>query len=530
MRFLLCICCIAMLLEAAPGVAQNAKGSDAAIPSVDATPNEPASWTTPGRVGRVSLVSGNVLLRRSDETGWTDAEPNQPVFVGGSLRTDPRARSEIRIGANTISLSNATEAWLANLDERFTQIAIEHGRIGFHLRRVANGEIVEIDFPRGGVWLLGPGIYDIDIGSGEQPSRVAVFQGTAHVVGSGSDATLEAGQAAVLAGSEPALKTEPAVADAFVEWYGERDYDITRLAAPYFVSPKMTGFAELDSAGVWKIDANYGPVWFPKDLEWAPYRFGHWASIAPWGWTWIDDQPWGFAPSHYGRWALINDNWAWVPGSFVEHPRYTPAVVAFLGTPGVGLSSEEGAAVAWFPLAPGEAYWPSHARDVDYVRRLNFANVQDVDSIGLQANGDPPLELFNREFANREYATVIPRSAFVNGRPAAPARLTLPEQRLQNAPVLMASPQIAPPSAQKVARAMSKPANAPPDRVIIRLARKGKSTPARTAAAQPRGRAQAALIRGAHLHTPNYAGQRGRPTIVLRAAYHVRSGAWTGLR
>ena len=109
---------------------------------------------------------------------------------------------------------------------------------------------------------------------------------------------------------------------------------------------------------------DYGPVWFPTDLEWAPYRFGHWSWIAPWGWSWIDDQPWGFAPSHYGRWALIDEHWAWVPGGFVERPLYAPAVVAFLGTPGVGLSSEDGATVAWFPLAPDEAYWPSYTRDV----------------------------------------------------------------------------------------------------------------------------------------------------------------------
>ena len=24
---------------------------------------------------------------------------------------------------------------------------------------------------------------------------------------------------------------------------------------------------------------------------------------APWGWTWVDDAPWGFAPFHYGRWV-----------------------------------------------------------------------------------------------------------------------------------------------------------------------------------------------------------------------------------
>ena len=27
-----------------------------------------------------------------------------------------------------------------------------------------------------------------------------------------------------------------------------------------------------------------------------------WVWLRPWGWTWVDDAPWGFAPFHYGRW------------------------------------------------------------------------------------------------------------------------------------------------------------------------------------------------------------------------------------
>ena len=27
--------------------------------------------------------------------------------------------------------------------------------------------------------------------------------------------------------------------------------------------------------------------------KWAPYRHGYWRWIEPWGWTWIDDAPWG---------------------------------------------------------------------------------------------------------------------------------------------------------------------------------------------------------------------------------------------
>ena len=528
MRLLICICCIAMVAGLVPVIAQEMTQTEA-VPAVEASAPLPPDWSPPGRVGQVSLVSGNVEIRVSGGSTWADAELNQPIFTGEAMRTDPTARAEIRIGANTIDLSNASEIEIASLRDGVTQILLSRGRIGFHLRQASENETVEIDVPQGGVWLLARGTYDIDAGGGERPLRVAVFDGKAHLAGAGGDRLIEGGQTAVLMESEAAdaASIERARADDFVAWCRDRDYDETRLAAPYYISRYMTGYDELDSAGMWKITAQYGPVWFPtRSEDWAPYRFGHWSWIAPWGWTWLDDQPWGFAPSHYGRWALIDDHWAWVPGNYpgnyVERPLYAPAVVAFLGTPGVGLSSEEGATVAWFPLAPGEAYWPSYTRDLDYVRNLNFGSVKDVAAIRVRADGEPPLEAFDEDFANRLLATVVPRVVFTNGRPIASARASLPEKRLQDAPVLMASPQIAPASAQRVARAATNP---PITHGAVQISGKGGAKLIHTASIQLRGRAQTVVLRGAHLHAPAYAGQpRGRQMVVLRAA-HSRGGS-----
>jgi hypothetical protein len=516
---------------ASPVFSQDAGQFETSTPAAEVSLPRPAAGLPPRRVGRVKLVSGDVDLRRSDKASWVNAGPNQPVFAGDSVRTDPHARSEIRVGANAVHLSNNTELTFGNLREQFFQIILSRGRIELQLRHIGDSETVEVDLPRAGVWLLGPGVYDIDASGGDQPSRVAVFEGKAHLVDAGSDTRIEANQAAILAGSQAvAAAIQAAVPDAFTEWCHERDYDVRSLAASYYLSPYMTGFDELDSGGIWKVDPDYGPVWFPTDLEWAPYRFGHWSWIAPWGWSWIDDQPWGFAPSHYGRWVMINEHWAWVPGDYVEHPSYAPAVVAFLGTPGVGLSSEDGPTVAWFPLGPNEAYWPSYTRDVNYVRRLNLGSVQDIGAIGLQADGEPALELFKTHFANREFATIIPRSVFINGRAVASARLTLPEQRLQNAPVLMASPQIAPASPQIALGAANKPAAAPADRITMRAARNKRSKPARTAATQPRGRAQPVVIRGGHLQASSDTGSSGGRRVILLRVAQIRGGAGRGAR
>src|SRR5215831_11359417 len=526
MRLFSCVHCIALVAGLAPGFAQEMTQGDRP-PAVEASAPLPKEWLPSARAGQVSLVSGNVDLRPSMASAWADAELNQPILPGAALRTDAGARSEIGIGANTVYLSGSTEIEIASLRDGLTQILLSRGRIGFRLRQADKNDSVEIDLPQGGVWLSAPGSYDIEAGDGERQLRIAVFAGRAHFAGAGEDRQMESGQVTAVSDSTPAnaAVTEPAAADAFVMWSRDRDYDESQLAAPYFVSRDMTGYAALDSAGVWKINAQYGPVWFPTaSAEWSPYRVGHWSWIAPWGWTWIDDRPWAFAPSHYGRWAMIDEHWAWVPGGYVPHPVYAPAVVAFLGTPGVGLSSEDGATVAWFPLAPGEAYLPSYTRDLDYIRNLNFAAVPDVAEVATQADRESALEMFHEDFANRLAATVVPRSVFVNGRAVAPARVSLPEKRLQDAPVLMASPQIGPPNTTtRVARAT---ATAPPAvHVTVRLARKRDTKSGRVASIQSRDRAQPVILRGAHLHAPSYAGQlRGRQIIVVRVA-HFRGGS-----
>ena len=511
---------IVSAILAVPAVAEEA-AVPAATPISNAEATAPAAEALPGRVGRLSLVSGNVSVRASKE--WLDAVSNVPVTTGASLRTGAQARAEIEIGANTIELAPESEIEITKLDDRTIQVAIVGGRIGFALRQLGDDEGVEVQVSNEGVPLLQPGCYDIDASA----RRITVSSGDA--LSGGPDQT--------------DAMIQPAARDDFIEWCRSRDYNETWRAAPYYVSRYMTGFAELDAAGNWESTAEYGDVWVPTGLpfDWAPYRDGHWRWIAPWGWTWIDDQPWGFGPSHYGRWAFVGKHWVWVPGRFVEHPEYMPAVVAFLGTRGVGLSVADstGPGIGWFPLAPGEAYWPSYSRDPVYVRNLNQGDVSDLETIRLDANGEPPLEIFDGHFANRRFASVVPRPVFVNGGPVAPALLTLPEQRLQDAPVLMGSPQVGPPVPRV---AVAAPAIARPGRaqwvnhIAALVARSVSRAKALQTAFMHRGDAdRAPRLHGAHLRAPAYAQSAPpRHTILLRVAHAavapVHGGAGKGSR
>ena len=229
------------------------------------------------------------------------------------------------------------------------------------------------------------------------------------------------------------VRAQPA-ADEFRAWVAaldRADDAAVRSAAARYVSPEMTGAEDLylDRYGRWETHAEYGPVWLPGGVAdgWAPYRQGRWSWVAPWGWTWIDDAPWGFAPFHYGRWLSVGGRWAWSPGSYVAQPVYAPALVAWVG--GSGLSAAVGAgappAVGWFPLGPREVYVPAYRASPRYWHEVNRPQVRDPARLERFLE-DPDRALREAPYRHRgEPAawTVVPAGIVGGRRPVAPAVL-----------------------------------------------------------------------------------------------------------
>uniref|UniRef100_UPI00066FD29B DUF6600 domain-containing protein n=1 Tax=Frateuria defendens TaxID=2219559 RepID=UPI00066FD29B len=161
--------------------------------------------------------------------------------------------------------------------------------------------------------------------------------------------------------------------DAFDAWCGERDRRYAASTVTRYVSTEMIGYQDLDGYGSWQSDADYGAVWYPAGMApgWAPYRDGRWVWVAPWGWTWVDATPWGFAPYHYGRWVYRPRGWGWVPGPVALRPVYAPALVAFVGGTHWNVSVGVGGPVGWFPLGPGDVYTPWYRVSRRYYGNVN---------------------------------------------------------------------------------------------------------------------------------------------------------------
>jgi hypothetical protein len=403
-----------------------------------------ASWADPpARVGRLTQISGTVSFHTSDEDHWSPAVLNEPVTSGNAFWTEPNSRAEIRVGSTAVRMDGSTEFDVTQLDYSGLQAQLPQGTVALHVPLIHDGESYAIATPRGTVTLLRGGRYHIDAGTDQTPTRVAVLQGRAQLSGPGTDLVLGEGESASLTGSDVvAAVTERAAPTPFDEW----DLPRAPVTARY-VSPETTGYEDLDAAGQWRQDPNYGPVWYPQAVpsDWAPYRYGHWRWVAPWGWTWIDNAPWGFAPFHYGRWAYIGDSWGWVPGPvIVEQPVYAPALVVFIGgghwRPDDWFDRDP--AIGWFPLAPHEVYVPSYAASINYVRNVNVTNVTNVTNITNQTISN--ITVTNVKYVNQSHATVVSQAAFAGAQPVAHAAVAAPASTLAQAPIVGTGAPVAP--------------------------------------------------------------------------------------
>ncbi|MBI3513118.1 MAG: FecR protein, partial [Proteobacteria bacterium] len=401
-------------------------------------PTDPAA-DPPARVGRLSEVQGVVSFHAADQDQWSPAVPNYPVTAGNSFWTEPAARAALQLGPATIRMGSQTEFDVVALDEHNFQGQIGQGSINLRLHVLAPGDNYQIVTARGTVQITAPGRYHIDGGTDATPTRVAVFDGAAQFVGNNADLVVRPGETAQISGQDP-LTYDVAVArpDELDRWASARDERQRIVAAPRYVSPAMTGYQDLDGYGSWAQTPDAGPAWIPSAVapDWAPYRYGHWAYVAPWGWTWIDDAPWGFAPFHYGRWARWHDRWAWYPGAVIERPVYAPALVAFVGGPpaapgfgigiGVGIGIGAIAAAAWIPLGPHEVYVPPYRHSPAYVQNVNISHVTNVTTITNNLTVNRTVN----NFANASAVTVVPASAMASSQPVARAAVAVPPAQL----------------------------------------------------------------------------------------------------
>jgi hypothetical protein len=395
----------------------------------------------PARVARLSDVEGSVSLQPAGAQEWTAATLNRPITTGDQLWSDHDSRAELDTGAAVIRLGESTGFSFLNLDDRSAQMQLATGTLIVRVRDMQSGESYEIDTPNMALSLQQAGEYRVEVDPAGSATVVKVSEGAALADAGGQTVAIGAQQTVSFTGTEAdAAATESASlgpADDLDNWSSAREREVEDSPSEEYVANDTPGAQDLDNNGQWEQTPEYGYVWVPSAVAvgWAPYRFGHWVWVAPWGWTWVDDAPWGYAPFHYGRWVPCTNTWCWVPGPRRARALYAPALVAWVGGPAVGTSVPFGTNVGWFPLGPHEAYVPAYHASAAYVRNVNITNTTLVDSAAA-----PTHYVNNRAAA----VTTVPQNIFTSGQRVGQHAIKLPTGVLTGAVVAATAPAIAP--------------------------------------------------------------------------------------
>jgi len=489
---------------------QDAQGpQDAQSPQDVQNPQSP-DQDPPGRVARLNYMEGSVSFQPGGENDWVTAVQNRPLVTGDNLWADENSRAEVHIGSTALRLGPKTGITLLEVSDRAAQIRLAQGSLMVKVRHVDDEDSYEVDTPNVAFTVLQPGDYRIDVDPDGSRTEVTVWRGRGEVTGGGSSYAVVADQHATFTSTgtdhvDYDLGQVPDQ-DGFDNWALDRDRREDQSDSANYVSREMTGYEDLDEYGDWSYVAGYGPCWRPRALVvgWAPYRFGHWIWVGPWGWTWVEDEPWGFAPFHYGRWAFAGAGWFWVPGPVYVRPVWAPALVGWVGG-GAGFRFSFGVGVGWFPLGPGEVFVPGYRVSRVYVNNVNITNTRvDITRVTNVYN----TVVINRNVSNIRYAnrgvnggvTVVSHDTFVNARPVGRNVVSVPAKELASAPV---SHMIGVEPARTSVLGAGKPvSNRPPAAVVSRPV-----VALRTPAPMPRSFEQKQAQAGGRLNQQSSSGQ-----------------------
>src|ERR1700722_2844735 len=158
----------------------------------------------PALVGRISAITGPVSMQRADSQDWIDAGVNEPVSIGDAVYAPEGADARIQIGATDLDLKSDTEIDIATLDDNAGTIRLDSGSLDLRVSSVPTDDGLSIATPRGTVRLTQPGIYNIDAGSENEPTKVTAWNGAARLGDSATAITVQQGQTLVIAGTADA--------------------------------------------------------------------------------------------------------------------------------------------------------------------------------------------------------------------------------------------------------------------------------------------------------------------------------------
>jgi phage tail sheath gpL-like len=125
---------------------------------------DPDGQYEPGRaVARISVLNGDVSVRRGDSGDVVAAALNAPLMADDRLLTSSSSRAEVQLdSSNMIRIGPNAEVRFAAMDVKSFQIQIAAGTVTFRTLR-ATQALVELDTPSVAVRPMRPGAYRVTV-------------------------------------------------------------------------------------------------------------------------------------------------------------------------------------------------------------------------------------------------------------------------------------------------------------------------------------------------------------------------------
>ncbi|MGA8154229.1 MAG: DUF6600 domain-containing protein [Terriglobales bacterium] len=474
-----------------PAASPSEPSANAEAPSAQIPEGDPSQDPT-GRVARLQYMSGQVSVQPHGVDDWVQGEKNRPLTNADNVWADKDSRAELNLGTGLLRINSETSLTLTNVGNDAVQVSLHQGTLNVHVRHLYSGEVWEIDTPNLAFTIKKTGEYRFDVDPSADTTFVSVWKGEGEATGQGPSVSIHEGEQLQFSNGNSLTheaKGTPSP-DAFDEWCRVRDQRSDHSVSAKYVAPGMVGTDDLDEYGAWKETPDYGPVWVPTSVSpgWAPYSAGNWIYESPWGWTWVDSYPWGFAPFHYGRWVSWGGGWGWAPGPYWARPWYAPALVGWFGGPrwgvgfgfGGGFGFGFGRGFGWCPLGFREPFYPWYRTSRGYFRNVNISNTR-INNINRITNNyyNHGTVAYGAHGGLPRYASTagraMSRDNFAGGRPVAGNSVRLSAGQLSGASVL--NRVNASPTRQSMLGSRTAPASARPSQAAFSRPTVSRMTP-----------------------------------------------------
>lgn len=326
------------------------------------------AYGAPSGAPRVASFRGEAFVRGSYQDEWGYADENVILEEGDEVLTGADGRISVEFpGGLFMNLGPRSRARLYRLGAG-PQLRLVYGSFYFVLLRDHPAyERVRVDWDHGTVTLTERGSTRVDL----------YRDGLARVVSARGEARVQASGGGVFLGDHEEVYIEPGGFPTREASYVEGDFDDfdRSVSDEYFGSGsyRLPSSANYYIPGVFTLarfgDWVYVPslranCWRPRGVGrgWRPYTQGRWVFTRA-GWAWMPLEPWGYAPSHYGRWAFLpNVGWAWLPGN-----QYRPAWVRW---------TQANNHIGWAVLGPGDRI--VHVREGNEDQTFVFVRGDDM--------------------------------------------------------------------------------------------------------------------------------------------------------